>query len=101
MGYFILKYLSISVDNYNGLIYTMVEDEEEIKKRGGIKMTKFERVERELVVELEKRGLEFRGEGLEMAAEYIITTRTVKPEYSVTQYIKDTLSYYPEMFDEE
>ena len=59
------------------------------------------KVEKELVEELEKRGLEFRDGELEMAAEYIITTRSVDPTYSTNQYITDTLSYYPEMLIEQ
>ena len=59
------------------------------------------KVEKELVEELEKRGLEFRDGELELAAEYIITTRSVDPSYSVNQYITDTLSYYPEMLIEQ
>ena len=58
-------------------------------------------VEKELVAELDKRGLEFRDGELELAAEYIITTRSVNPSYSVNQYITDTLSYYPEMLIEQ
>ena len=63
--------------------------------------TEFERVEKELVEELEKRGLEIRDEELELAVEYIITTRSVNPTYSANQYITDTLSYYPEMLIEK
>ena len=59
------------------------------------------KVEKELAEELAKRRLEIRGEELELAAEYIITTRSVKPEYSVNQYIADTLSHYPEMLIEK
>lgn len=58
-------------------------------------------VEKELVAELDKRGLEFRDEELELAVEYIITTRSVDPTYSTNQYITDTLSYYPEMLIEK
>jgi len=58
-------------------------------------------VEKELVAELDKRGLEIRDEELELAVEYIITTRSVDPTYSVNQYITDTLSYYPEMLIEK
>ena len=59
------------------------------------------KVEKELAEELAKRRLEIRGEELELAAEYIITTRSVKPAYSVNQYIADTLSHYPEILIEK
>ncbi len=59
------------------------------------------KVEKELVAELEKRGLEFRDGELELAVEYIITTRSVDPTYSTNQYIADTLSHYPEMLIEK
>lgn len=58
-------------------------------------------VEKELVAELDKRGLEIRDEELELAVEYIIITRSVNPTYSTNQYITDTLSYYPEMLIEK
>ena len=58
-------------------------------------------VEKELVEKLDIRGLEFRDGELELAAEYIITTRSVDPTYSVNQYIADTLSHYPVMLIEQ
>lgn len=62
---------------------------------------KMKTVEKELVEELEKRGLEFRDGELELAVEYIITTRSADPTYSTNQYIADTLSHYPEMLVEK
>ena len=50
---------------------------------------------------MELSKLEIRDEELELAVEYIITSRSVNPTYSTNQYITDTLSYYPEMLIEK
>lgn len=63
--------------------------------------TEFVKVEKELVEELDSRGLEIRDTELELAVEYIVTTRSVDPSYSVNQYITSTLSHYPEMLIEK
>ena len=59
------------------------------------------KVEKELVEELAKRRLEIMEEELELAVEYIITTRSVKPEYSIDHYLTDTLRHYPEILNEK
>lgn len=58
-------------------------------------------IEAELVEELNSRGLEFRYGELESAVEYIVTLRSMHPEYSVKHYVEDTLSNYPEMLIEK
>ena len=63
--------------------------------------TEFEKVEKELVEELNKRGLELKGADAEMTAEYIIEARYADPTYNVNQYITDTLKNYPKMLVEQ
>ncbi len=83
-------YMIMSYEGITNVYKINIEENETMQKVG-----------KELVVELEKRGLEFRDGELELAVEYIITTRSVNPTYSTNQYITDTLSHYPEMLIEK
>ena len=66
-----------------------------------MKTTEFVKVEKEFVEELEKRRLGMRDAELESAVEYIITTRSVYPAYSIDHYLTDTLRHYPDMLIEK
>lgn len=63
--------------------------------------TTMETVKKELVEELDNRGLGIREAELELAVEYIVTARYADSTYNVAQYVTDTLSYYPEMLVEK
>ena len=83
-------YMIMSYEGITGVYKINIEENETMQT-----------VEKELVEELDNRGLEIRDEELELAVEYIITTRSVDPTYRVSQYIADTLSHYPEMLIEK